>query len=64
MPIARMNDCAGQINVKEFLRMAAKEKVKKLYKESPLVRETVEEFRKLRSSHFNTSPLDIIQLAG
>ena len=31
MPIARMNDSANQISVKEFLKTAAQVKVRKLY---------------------------------
>ena len=62
MPIVRMNDCANQINVKEFLKSVALRKVKQLYEKSSLVKNTVHHFRQLKASDFNTSPLDVIQL--
>ena len=62
MPISRMNDSANQTNVKDYLQLTAKEKVRKLYENSPLVRQTCFNFRQLRASQFNTSPLDILQL--
>ena len=61
MPIARMNDSANQTSVAEFLNTAAQKKVRQLYEKSTLVKETVENFRQLKASHFNTSPLDVMQ---
>ena len=62
MPIVRLNDCANQINVKAFLKSVALGKVKRLYEKSPLVKDTVNHFRQLKASDYNTSPLDVIQL--
>ena len=62
MPIPRMNDAANQTNVKDHLSLIAKNRIKALQESSALVQETVDKFNSIRKSHFNTSPLDIIQL--
>ena len=62
MPIVRMNDSGNQINVKDHLILMAKTKIRRLYETSPLVKATVEKFRKIKPSPYNTSPLDIVQL--
>ena len=62
MPIVRMNDSGNQINVKDHLKLMAKTKIGRLYETSPLVKATVEKFRKIKPSPYNTSPLDIVQL--
>ena len=62
MPITRMNDSSNQTYVKEHLLLVAKGKIKRLYENSPLVRDTVNKFKTLKKSPYNTSPLDIIEL--
>ena len=62
MPITRMNDSGNQVNVKDHLLTVAKQKIKRLYEESLLVKATVRKFRNTKSSQYNTSPLDLIQL--
>ena len=62
MPIARMNDCGNQKNVKNHLITVAKEKIGRLQSNSSLVAATIEKFRIIKKSKYNTSPLDIIQL--
>ena len=62
MPIARMNDSANQKHVREHLKLVAKEKIRRLYDTSPFIKATVHTFRSIRSSQYNTSPLDIIQI--
>ena len=62
MPIARMNDSGNQTNVKEHMLKIAKEKIKRLHESSTLVKATVEKYRSLRKSEYNTSPLDVIRL--
>ena len=62
MPIARMNDSGNQTNVKEHMLKIAKEKIKRLHESSTLVKATVEKYRSLRKSEYNTSPLDVIRI--
>ena len=57
-----MNDSGNQTNVKEHLLKIAKEKIKRLHESSTLVKATVEKYRSLRKSEYNTSPLDVIRL--
>ena len=62
MPITRMNDCGNQTNVREHLLSVAKEKIRRLSENSQLVRTTIEKYRSMKGSKFNTSPLDIIKI--
>ena len=58
--IARMNDSAGQKNVKEHLCAIAKERINRLQASSRLVQRTVDTYRKIRKNSYNTSPLDVV----
>ena len=62
MPIVRMNDCGNQENVKKHLMSVAKVKIRRLHENSSLVRATVEKFKSIKKSEYNTSPLDVIHL--
>ena len=61
IPIATMNDAANQKNVKEHLCTVAKNRIKKLCENFILVKETVDNYKKFKSNHFNSSPLDEIK---
>ena len=61
IPIATMNDAANQKNVKEHLCTVAKDRITKLCENSILVKETVDNYKKIKSNHFNSSPLDEIK---
>ena len=61
MPVARMNDCGGQINVKEHLCSIAAERIRRLVQSSRQVRQTCDNYKKIRQSSYNQSPLDTIQ---
>ena len=61
IPIATMNDSGNQVNVKEHLCLIAGERIKQLRLSSYLVRKTVEDYRKIKLSNFNVSPLDVVK---
>ena len=61
VPIAKMNDAGNQQNIKEHLIAVAKNRIERLCEASSLVKETVDNFKKLKSNNFNTSPLDAIK---
>ena len=62
MPISTMNDGSNQKNVKAHLCTVAKEKIRRLYEDSSLVRKTVSNFRLIKNNTYNASPLDVVQL--
>ena len=62
MPISTMNDGSNQKNVKAHLCTVAKDKIRRLYEDSSLVRKTVSNFRLIKNNTYNASPLDVVQL--
>ena len=48
MPIVRMNDCANQCSVKDFLKSKARERVMHLCEKYSLVKVTVDNFSRLK----------------
>ena len=51
IPIATMNDAANQRNIKEHLCAVAKDRIERLCEGSNLVKETVDNYKKIKSSN-------------
>ena len=62
IPIETMNDGGNQNNVRDHLITTAKNRIQQLCANSRLVRETIENFRKIKNNNFNTSPLDVVHI--